>query len=182
MIPFRNPSFQYYNKKIDSRLSSLVVLNPFQKHIILTKSFKKTQMLKQVFKLAYVELFRGCGHDHEGLEIAPGFETLHCGGGRRIKSGAENGPQPISLFFTRPPVTKTDKKPSIAHNDLAFGDRMAHHEEVNPGETSQWQAHVSIDDMSRIGPPMFPEAFKEQAYLLPRLLNYNFGTATYLTN
>ena len=38
----------------------LVVLNPAQKHIVLTKSFKKTVLLKQVLKLAYVSMFSVC--------------------------------------------------------------------------------------------------------------------------
>ena len=37
-----------------------MVLNPFQKHLILTKSFKKTQALKQVLRLAYVSIFSSC--------------------------------------------------------------------------------------------------------------------------
>ena len=40
--------------------SSLIVLSPFNSDIILTKSFRRTQELRQILKLSYISLFQSC--------------------------------------------------------------------------------------------------------------------------
>jgi hypothetical protein len=60
VIKYKSHSFRLYKKKQEARLPLLVVQNPVQRHIILTKTFKKTHTLKQIFKQLYVLIFSGC--------------------------------------------------------------------------------------------------------------------------
>lgn len=49
-----------FSLKADSGLNSLMILNPFDHNLIITKSFKKTGLLKQTFKLLYNHTFAPC--------------------------------------------------------------------------------------------------------------------------
>jgi hypothetical protein len=46
--------------KPDSALSSLMIVNPYDHNLILTKSFRKTSAMKQLFKLVYNNIFSMC--------------------------------------------------------------------------------------------------------------------------
>ena len=54
--------------KADSQLSSLMILNPFDPNLIITKSFKKTTVMKQLFKLVYNHTFSVCLCDQPGSD------------------------------------------------------------------------------------------------------------------
>lgn len=49
-----------FHIKKDSTLNSLMILNPYDHNIIITKSFKKTVLMKQMFKLLYNHQFQNC--------------------------------------------------------------------------------------------------------------------------
>lgn len=60
----------FYLKK-DSTLCALMILNPFDQNLIITKSFKKTANMKQIFKLIYNHYFARCVCDSKyGLELS----------------------------------------------------------------------------------------------------------------
>ena len=136
-------------------------------------------MLKQAFKLAYVELFRDCGREHAGPE---GLRLPRKTDVRRPRNLAEPAPRTINLVFCRPEMAKSDERSSTKHSDLAFSDNTAIYEEVYRGETNPLKTYTSIDALSEASHHLFPEVLADQVCLLPRLLNFNFGTTTYLTN
>lgn len=49
-----------FHIKKDTTLNSLMILNPYDHNIIITKSFKKTALMKQTFKLLYNQQFHNC--------------------------------------------------------------------------------------------------------------------------
>ena len=55
----KNPIYSKNQIKLQNK-NNLCVVNPYNKDIILTKSFKKIKQLKLFFKLSYVELFNTC--------------------------------------------------------------------------------------------------------------------------
>lgn len=64
----RNSKCHPFFIKADSALSSLMILNPFDSNLIITKSFKKTSILKQHFKLVYNNTFSVCMCESFGFE------------------------------------------------------------------------------------------------------------------
>ena len=61
------------NKKTDKKLNTLMIVNPYNKNIIITKSFKQTQIMRQTLKLQYISLFSTCSCRLLGFG-APGQE------------------------------------------------------------------------------------------------------------
>ena len=57
--------------KPESSLTSLMILNPFDHNIIITKSFKKTMEMKQIFKLIYNHHFSVCSCDFSSSSVFP---------------------------------------------------------------------------------------------------------------
>ena len=54
------PALPFGPKDPNKKINSLMVLNPYNRDIILTKSFKRTPELKQLIKLCYISLFSRC--------------------------------------------------------------------------------------------------------------------------
>lgn len=64
------PSFML--KDPHRKINSLMVLNPYNADIILTKSFKRTAELKQLIRLCYISLFNKCScSENKTIKIKP---------------------------------------------------------------------------------------------------------------
>ena len=55
------PHLPFVAKDARRKIHSLMVVNPYNDEIILTKSFKRSTELKQLIRLAYISLFTRCG-------------------------------------------------------------------------------------------------------------------------
>jgi DNA polymerase sigma len=60
-----------FSVKPDTSLNSLMILNPFDHNLVITKSFKKTALLKQTFKLLYNHYFSSCSCSSSPLVTSP---------------------------------------------------------------------------------------------------------------
>lgn len=148
-----------------------MILNPYQRHIILTKAFKKTLILKQTFKLAYILLFSECACHDSGSWI-------------EVKTQRAEGNLPVrcKTTFWLPQMTRvsTSFKKSTKKSWTISGENLeenifAQLTPVEPRGTFDLTARESLECVSRNLNLQFARTNEHTPLLLPRILNFNFG-------
>jgi hypothetical protein len=115
----------FYVKK-ESTITSLMILNPFDHNLIITKSFKKTANMKQTLKLIYNNYFTQCSCD---VYYSPSFTGSFISFGKtRVTLEKANMPtnlyskdqedKEIILVFTKSEGYRLRSNSSIADNSI----------------------------------------------------------------
>jgi hypothetical protein len=150
----------------------MVVLNPYQRHIILTKSFKKTATLRQTLKLAYNLLFASCACQESCSRVEFGRATREEKQLSPIHSNPEL-PQmtKVSTRFARPQENQSSLC-SVNHDKSIFAQTTP----VQPRTTFDPTTVESLGAVARNLNLQFRKSRIESPFILSKLLNFNFGS------